>query len=48
MTAEKGKESKGIGIISCFIIISGILIWLVARDKKSVAEKKRKFNAWIG
>ncbi|PKD18654.1 hypothetical protein APR41_17820 [Salegentibacter salinarum] len=37
-----------LGIISCFVIISGILIWLVARDKKHIAEKKRKFNAWVG
>ena len=37
-----------LGIISCFVILSGILIWLVARDKKHIAEKKRKFNAWIG
>lgn len=38
----------GLGIISCFVIISGILIWLVARDKKHIAENKRKFNAWTG
>ena len=37
-----------LGIISCFVIITGILIWLVARDKKHIAEKKRKFNAWVG
>jgi len=37
-----------LGIISCFVIISGILIWLVARDKKHVAPHKRKFNAWLG
>ncbi|WP_017731126.1 PepSY-associated TM helix domain-containing protein [Nafulsella turpanensis] len=37
-----------LGLISCFVIISGILIWLVARDKKHIAEKKRKFNAWVG
>ncbi|MDT0646294.1 PepSY-associated TM helix domain-containing protein [Zunongwangia sp. F260] len=37
-----------LGIISCFVIISGILIWLVARDKKHITEKKRKFNAWLG
>ncbi|MEJ4088873.1 PepSY-associated TM helix domain-containing protein [Galbibacter orientalis] len=33
-----------LGLISCFVIISGVLIWLVARDKKNVPEKKRKFN----
>jgi uncharacterized iron-regulated membrane protein len=37
-----------LGLISCFVIISGILIWLVARDKKHVAPHKRKFNAWLG
>lgn len=37
-----------LGIVSCFVIISGILIWLVARDKKQVVAKKRKFNAWMG
>ncbi|WPP49736.1 PepSY-associated TM helix domain-containing protein [Catalinimonas niigatensis] len=37
-----------LGIVSCFVIISGVLIWLVARDKKNVEEKKRKFNAWLG
>lgn len=33
-----------LGIIGCFIIVSGIIIWQVARDKKSVPERKRKFN----
>lgn len=37
-----------LGIVSCFVIISGILIWLTARDKKYVAPKKRKFNSWMG
>ncbi|WP_186755037.1 PepSY-associated TM helix domain-containing protein [Echinicola salinicaeni] len=36
-----------LGIVSCFVIISGVMIWLVARDKKHIAEKKRKFNAWL-
>src|SRR5690606_36586332 len=35
-------------LVSCFVIISGILIWLVARDKKHVAPHKRKLNAWTG
>lgn len=34
-----------LGIISCFVIISGIMIWLVSRDKKHVPEKRRRFNA---
>lgn len=33
-----------LGIISCFVILSGVLIWLVAREKKSVSERKRRFN----
>ncbi|WP_445223488.1 PepSY domain-containing protein [Catalinimonas locisalis] len=37
-----------LGIVSCFVILSGVLIWLVARDKKNVEEKKRKFNDWLG
>jgi hypothetical protein len=28
------------------VIISGILIWLVARDKNNVIPRKRKFNFW--
>ncbi len=33
-----------LGLISCFVILSGVLIWLVAREKKSVAPAKRRFN----
>ena len=33
-----------LGIISCLVIVSGVMIWLVARDKKNMPEKKRKFN----
>jgi uncharacterized iron-regulated membrane protein len=33
-----------LGIITCFVIISGVMIWLTARDKKNVPEKKRRFN----
>lgn len=36
--------SFALGLISCFVIISGIMIWLVARNKKHVPEKKRRFN----
>ena len=36
-----------LGIVTCFVIISGVMIWLVARDKKSVSPGKRKFNAWL-
>lgn len=33
-----------LGIITCLVILSGVMIWLTARDKKNVPEKKRKFN----
>lgn len=33
-----------LGLVSCFVILSGIMIWLVARDKKNIPEKRRKFN----
>lgn len=36
-----------LGFISCFVIISGVLIWLVARDKKNVPAYKRRFNSWL-
>lgn len=36
-----------LGIMGCVVIISGILIWLVARDKKNVPAHKRKFNLWL-
>lgn len=37
-----------LAIATCFVIISGVLIWLEARNKKSVPEKERKFNETIG
>lgn len=36
-----------LGLLTCFVIISGVMIWLVARDKKHVSPSKRKFNAWL-
>ncbi|WP_270086993.1 PepSY-associated TM helix domain-containing protein [Sphingobacterium sp. SYP-B4668] len=35
-----------LGVMGCVVIISGILIWLVARDKNNVPAYKRKFNFW--
>jgi uncharacterized iron-regulated membrane protein len=47
-----GYAVKGIsfllGLITCFVIITGILIWLEARTKKSVPEKEKRFNRWVG
>ena len=37
-----------LGFVTCFVIISGVMIWLVARDKKAVAPVKRRFNNWLG
>jgi uncharacterized iron-regulated membrane protein len=33
-----------LGLVTCFVIISGVMIWLTARDKKNMPEKKRRFN----
>lgn len=35
-----------LGILGCIVINSGVMIWLVARDKKNIPERKRKFNFW--
>lgn len=37
-----------LSLVTCFVILSGVLIWLVARDKKHIDEKKRKFNRALG
>lgn len=36
-----------LGLVTCFVILSGVIIWLVARDKKHVDPRKRKFNSWL-
>lgn len=36
-----------LGILTCYVIISGVMIWLVARDKKNMPEKKRRFNEGV-
>ena len=33
-----------LGLITCFVIISGVMIWLTARDKTNMPENKRRFN----
>ncbi len=35
-----------LGVMGCIVIISGIMIWLVARDKTNVPKYKRVFNCW--
>ncbi|HET8736333.1 MAG TPA: PepSY-associated TM helix domain-containing protein [Pricia sp.] len=37
-----------LGLISCFVILSGILIWVSARDKKNVPDRKRRFYRAVG
>lgn len=36
-----------LGIITCFVIISGVMLWLVARDKKKIDAKKKRFNMTV-
>ena len=35
-------------ILTCFVIITGVLIWLEARNKKSIPEKKKRYNQRVG
>ncbi len=37
-----------LAIITCFVIITGVLIWVEARNKKSMTLKQRKYTAKIG
>ena len=35
-----------LGLLGCVVIISGLLIWQVARNKKNMPAHKRRFNFW--
>ncbi len=35
-----------LGILGCIVINSGVMIWLVARDKPALTARKRAFNFW--
>lgn len=35
-----------LGLTGCVVILSGIMIWLVARDKPNIPLYKRRFNFW--
>lgn len=35
-----------LGLMGCLVITSGIMIWLVARDKTNIPVYKRNFNFW--
>ncbi len=37
-----------LGLITCFVIISGVLIWLEARKRKNITEKQARFNKNVG
>ncbi|OSY87108.1 PepSY-associated TM helix domain-containing protein [Tenacibaculum holothuriorum] len=47
-----GKLSKVIyfilALITCFVIITGVLIWIEARNKKSMTLKQRLYTAKVG
>lgn len=34
--------------LTCFVIISGVLIWLEARNKKNITDRKKRYNARVG
>ncbi|MEX0314254.1 MAG: PepSY-associated TM helix domain-containing protein, partial [Allomuricauda sp.] len=36
-----------LGLVSCVVILSGIMIWLVARNKNNIPEKRRRFNQQV-
>lgn len=36
-----------LGLITCFVILSGVMIWITARNKKNVPPKKLKFNKGV-
>ena len=36
-----------LGFVTCFVILSGVLIWLEARKNKFVSKTKRQFNKWL-
>ncbi|MEM6767194.1 MAG: PepSY-associated TM helix domain-containing protein [Bacteroidota bacterium] len=33
-----------LGLLSCYVVLSGVMIWLVARDKKMTSDKQRRYN----
>ncbi|UZR98513.1 PepSY-associated TM helix domain-containing protein [Chondrinema litorale] len=35
-------------LITCFVIITGILIWLEARNKKNIPDKEKRYNQRVG
>ncbi|MFV0249350.1 MAG: PepSY-associated TM helix domain-containing protein [Tenacibaculum sp.] len=37
-----------LALISCFVILTGVLIWTEARNRKNMSLKKRRFTAKVG
>lgn len=37
-----------LSLLTCFVIITGVLIWLEARNRKAIPEKQRRFNEGVG
>lgn len=37
-----------LALITCFVIVTGVLIWMEARNKKSISEKRRRYNTNVG
>lgn len=37
-----------LALVTCFVIITGVLVWLEARNKKSMSIKERKYTAKVG
>src|SRR5690606_14419404 len=35
------------GLLSCFVILSGVMIWLTAREKRNIPEKRLRFNRQV-
>lgn len=35
-------------LLTCFVIITGVLIWLEARNKKNLPDKKKRYNKRVG
>lgn len=36
-----------LAMIVCYIILSGVMIWQIARDNKKYTDKQRKFHHWV-
>ena len=37
-----------LAFLTCFVIISGVMIWLEARNKKNIPDKRRRYNERVG